>query len=208
MRKAEKEAEEKKKKEQGGLEKSSWANQVEEQTEEMELDSWSGIMVKEGVAVARPTVDKGKGCATRTPTPPPQNFDFDKAQNRNETSSDIEVIYPAHNFDPSKVISAENNQAKKPMIAARAPTNPGTWGQPFVAGAPPRPLPCINQQAGQDTNNAQKNKYPPPTRTTFAQIARQGADGQWNIVQRKNVPRTNPADDKVVPINWRKMVLN
>lgn len=212
LRKAEKEAEEKKgKKEQGGLEKSTWADQVEEQAEEMELDSWSGVTVKDGIVVAKPKEDKGKGRATRTPTPPPQNFDFDKARNHGEESSviDIETVNPAHNFDPSKVITTKSNPtvtAEKPRIGGRAPVNPGGWGQPSLAGVPPRPLARTNQQAGQ--SNSQQGKYPPPVRTTFAQIARQGADGQWNIVQRKNIPRTNPADEKVVPINWRKMVLN
>lgn len=56
---------------------------------------------------SRPKVDKGKGKATRTPTPPPRNFDFDKAR-RDDSGipemSEIDVIYPEHNFDPSKVI--------------------------------------------------------------------------------------------------------
>lgn len=77
LRKAEKEAEERKKewagipqvekekglpeKEKVELNKSMWADQVEDQEDEMELNSWSGIMVREGVAVSRPREDKGKG---------------------------------------------------------------------------------------------------------------------------------------------------
>ena len=138
LRKAEKEAEMKKKKQEGiiqnegekksaekehkGLERSSWADQVEEQSEEMELDSWSGITTREGVEVDRPKMYKGKGKATRTPTPPPQNFDFKKARNRDDDSSDIEVVYPAHNFDPSRVITERSGSTKKPQIASKIVT--------------------------------------------------------------------------------------
>ena len=120
---------------------------MEEQIKEMELDSWSRVTVRDNRAVVRPKIDKDKGYMTRTPILPMKNFDFDKTQGYREELSDTEVIYPlaAHNFDPSKVLSSRANLTKKSQIVAKAPTILVAWGQSFVVGIPPCPLPRANQ---------------------------------------------------------------
>lgn len=91
----------------------------------MELDTWSGITIDGGVAKER---------ATKTPTPPPRNFDFDRTQRDSSNSNnvpettEIDVVYPEHNFDPSKVICRRETTQRNPPPASKTSKEPSTWG--------------------------------------------------------------------------------